>query len=734
MRISRRFPRSAGLAAALLLMSAGAALPGLHPSTAHAATGSGAPLATRGQAESHQQRLRDTISALRGKVKYVFVLYQENRSFDSYFATFPGANGIYSKPASQTPGYYQAITNTDGTTSTIQPFRIGPSYYAADTDDPDHSHASTDLKMDVVGGVPLMDKFAQTEERRFSPTGAPSLLAKQYGELTMAHEDCDTVPLLWNYAKNFTLMDNIYEQMTGPSTPGNLSILGAQAGQTQQVLHPAQGYGGTANGNGGPGLPVLNDTCPLWGSRTDPYSATTGTPYNSVTECHNTGSSPTGGPNPTTSSFQTNLTYAALPVSFEGPNALTTFTNNNDLGGGSDIADLTNSVVSGTATVSDTSAVAATDSQVVPWGWYEEGYGANDPATANGGNAPYASYIVHHNGPQYFGYIMNNPIEHRHLHSLTDFFGDVQGDKLPTAGGAYYVKGGYQNIQGLKPTDPDPTVQKNFIGDDDHPAYSDAQISEALVAREVDAIARSPYWSQSAIIITYDDSEGDYDHAQPPIQNNGPASTSFIADGPRVPFILISPYSKQGVVSTPGDHGSVVKFIDAVFGLTPLATLPAEYQARQTARTVGISGTGSATQANYGPDDALTPGITDLVDAFDPAKLNGSVAPLPATLAEVPAGFTLFPTQEGQGCREVGITPVQPLAGESNVAPTDFNPRPSTNPGMFVPVGGGGGNATPELGSGELLATSLVPVALLLLYQRRRRTRRASDRTNSARV
>lgn len=736
MRLSRHFPRPAAFVAALLLTtSAGVALPSALP-RADAATHAGASAATRARGASRQERLQDTIANLRSKVKYVFVLYQENRSFDSYFGTFPGAQGIYSQPASQTPGYYQTITNTDGTTTTIQPFRIGPGapYYAADTDDVDHAHSRIDAKMDVVNGVPQMDKFAVTEEQKYSPgTITETLKAKQFGELSMAYEDCDTVPLLWDYAKSFTLMDHIFQEMSGPSTPGNLSIFGAQTGQTQQVLHPQQSIVG--NGDSGQGVPVLNDLCPLWGSLNDPYSSTVGTPYNSVQECHNT--DPPFAFSGHTTSYQTNLTYPTLPVSFEGPNAIATFADNNDLGGGSDIADLSTSVVSGTTALSDTGAVAATDKQVVPWGWYQEGYGASDPATVtNGGpgitgNHAYASYITHHNGPQYFGYIINNPIEHAHLHDLTAFFDDVQHGKLPAAGGAYYVKGGYYNIQGLRPTDPDPAVQANFTGDDDHPGYSDAQISEALVGREVDAIARSPYWSQSAIIITWDDSEGDYDNVQPPIVDYGPSGTGFITDGPRVPFIVISPYSKQGIVSTPGDHGSVVKFIDTLFNLTPLAALPNEYHARQVAATTGISGTGSTTEPNYGPDDALTPGIDNLVDAFDPARLDGSASPLPATLAEIPAGFNFFPTRNGQGCREAGVTPVGPRQGESNAVPADFNPRPSTDAGVIITPPPP--SQTPELGSGELLVIGIVPIALALVYrQRRSRRRAASQGSNEA--
>jgi len=219
------------------------------------------------------------VELLRKKVKYVFVLYQENRSFDSYFGTFPGADGLFSHTAAETPGFFQTLINTDGTLGTIHPFRIGPAdscakslvngaastaCYAADTDDIDHSHPRIVAKMDILNSVAQMDNFAQVEERKFSPTGNPSLKAKQFGELAMAYEDCDTVPLLWQYADEFVLFDNIFQSMTGPSTPGNLAIIGAQNGQTQWALHPNEAF--TGNGASGPGLPMVNDADPFWGS------------------------------------------------------------------------------------------------------------------------------------------------------------------------------------------------------------------------------------------------------------------------------------------------------------------------------------------------------------------------------------------------------------------------------------------------------------------------------------
>ena len=96
------------------------------------------------------------------------------------------------------------------------------------------------------------------------------------------------------------------------------------------------------------------------------------------------------------------------------------------------------------------------------------------------------------------------------------------------------------------------------------------------MATFVNAIARSRYWKDSAIIITWDDSGGFYDHAVPPQFERCPDGRPC-GDGPRVPFILISPYAKSGVVvHDTGDTGSVVKFIDALFGLPASSSLPDE--------------------------------------------------------------------------------------------------------------------------------------------------------------
>ncbi len=590
---------------------------------------------------------------LRKKIKYVFVLYQENRSFDSYFGTYPGADGIYSRKPQETPGFTQPLIDTNGTTGTIQPFRIGPRQYAADTDDVDHSHPMIVAKMDIQDGVPKMDRFALMEEKKYMKSGTSTLIAKQMGELAMAYEDCDTIPLLWQYASRFVLFDHIFQEMTGPSTLGNIAIIAAQTGQTQWALHPNQAY--TGDGAHSPGVPVINDDDPFWGSPVDPTPKAEKMPINP----HDFGGQ--GKPN-----TQINLTFASLPLTLQGKQLKSVA--RQDRNPTTDLEDVRH----------DIPFISRRQQAPVGFGWYEEGYGSgkvdmdDGPEDASG---LHAAYITHHNGPQYFGYIANNPRMRRQLHGLHPFFDALKQKTLPEQGGVFFVKGGFQNIFGMAPADHDIRARASFNGDDDHPGYSDAQISEAMVAKAVNAIAASPYWKESAIIITWDDSEGDYDHVPPPIRAKGPQG-SVISDGPRVPLILISPYARTHYVAhAQGNHASVVKFVDAVFNLPPLAFLPDE----QRARKLGEKEFG---QKDLGPQDAITPGVTNLLEAFSPARLLGKAEPLPASYVEIPDSLVQhLPQETGYGCKDLGILTTDRRLHIANKIPDDFNPRPKTTPG-----------------------------------------------------
>jgi len=568
------------------------------------------------------------LTELQQNVKYVFVIYQENRSFDSYFGTFPGADGIYTNPPAETPGFTQQIENVNGTMSSITPFRIGPAQYAADTDDVGHAHPELISKIDVVGGTAKMDRYAITEEAAHTTGALPTLAAKQYGELTMAYEDCDTIPLLWNYANRFTLFDHIFQSHVGPSTLGALEIISAQVGETQYGLHPSEGY--TGNGSGGATVPVTNDTNPHW------------------------------GPGVTVPGPQLNLTFATLPLTLAGTSVTSLAAT--DPTAATDFADVED----------DLTSIHATGDAAQNWGWFQEGY-ATEPGETAGVSA--ASYVAHHNGPQYFGYLANSS-ERKNLHNLGGFFSEISAGTLPATGGVFYIKGGTHNILGLTPSDPKPSLASVFLGDDDHPGYSDAQISEANVADAINRIAASKYWNQSAIVLLWDDSEGDYDHVQPPLTEIGPGTgnspADYLAYGPRVPLLVISPFSKiNTVVHTVGNQASVIKFVDELFNLTPLGSLPDELKGAADAKALG--------HANFDATDATA--VDDLTDAFDPGRLAGTTAPLPASYAEVPGTYVFnLPSKTGIGCGAIGVIPVDYLRGVENNIPADFNPRPSSDP------------------------------------------------------
>jgi phospholipase C len=183
-------------------------------------------------------RVPEIVKLLRDKVKYIFVIFQENRSFDEEYGTFPGANGLFSQSEKKTPGFTQFIMNTDGTLSTIQPFRLDQEWLPWDLDDVSHAHNAMVEKMNIVNGKPTMDKFALVEESLHYDAQFPTLAAKQYGELEMAYIDGNTIPFLWNYASKFVLFDNIYQTIIGPSSPNAIAMIAGQSGSTQWVEHP----------------------------------------------------------------------------------------------------------------------------------------------------------------------------------------------------------------------------------------------------------------------------------------------------------------------------------------------------------------------------------------------------------------------------------------------------------------------------------------------------------------
>jgi phospholipase C len=536
-------------------------------------------------------------SLIRQRIRYVFVIYQENRSFDHYFGTFPGANGIYTA-AARMHGFsqYNPVAKRE-----THAFRVvAPELGLL-------NNARTLVDAGIHGGA--MDGFAgaQAAWAQTLPLAAQKGLgmtdaaeAASVADEAMAHVDCDTIPYLWMYASRFALYDSFFQGVRAPSAPSNVEIIAAQNGETEYARYGAAGppYTAEPKGVGGRGVPMFVDLDPAWG------------PYNAVDF---------------SAQKQVDQTYATVLLNLEGAEAgrLTNYTQ--------DVGD-------------DIAFLRAKGYVPVNWTWYEQGY-------ANSADPQRLTLVTHHLAPHYFGYIAQNASMDRQVADITQFASDVEQAKLGS-GGLFYLKGGFGSNQGLRPPNAAPHT---FLGDDDHPGESDSQIAEADVAALVNLIARSKYWSQSAIVITWDDPGGFWDHVPPPKWLVCPDGQAC-GNGQRVPLLLISPYARNGVVHEYDDQASVIKFVERLFNRTPLARLPEE-----------------ARFAPFGPRDASDE-TGDLSGGFDAARLRGDRPPIAAASAIVPDEI-VGTIRSRWSCKSIGVDPVAPPPGTSDAPPADFNPH-----------------------------------------------------------
>ena len=610
-----------------------------------------------------------TIERLRAVVKYVFVIFQENELFDNYFGTFPGANGIYSdgrqpRAPKDTPGFAQKYKSfATGELVAVEPFLIGPNENANAVDSVDHSHIGLARKLHVSGNVALMNQFALDEYSRFAVKGGTMNEArgKQFARLVMSHVDCDTIPFLWQYASRFVLFDNIFATEDSPSTPNVVAMISGQAGETQWVKHGPNGRSYIArNLPGTIQAPLVTDPEPFHGSQFD------STVMNRE---------PAGAKEPyQDNDVATNLNFASLALTLLGRNAKAVM--NQDIDQKNDLSGIKR----------DIEFIASHNGNPVAWRWYEEGY--DREPTDNAATASHDSYISHHEAPQFFGYIANNPELKGNFRGLDDFFTDVAAGALPPDGGVFYFRGGYANTAKqepyVRPGTPPNKAQKirAMRGDDDHPGYSDRQISEAMAARVVNTIAGNPeIWKQSATIITYDESDGLYDHVPPRILSYGPDGLP-LARGIRVPLIVISPYARVHAVShVEGDHNAVIETINAIFGLPALANLPDEAQALAAGRAPPFNGPNGVVQNYLGPRDINSQISGDLLSAFDPKRLLGLEPLLPGSYASIAdEAVNSFPHYGSRGCATLGIVTEDRRQDIANTIPPGFNPCPRPIP------------------------------------------------------
>src|SRR5436309_2878925 len=156
-------------------------------------------------------------------VKHLVVIFQENVSFDHYFATYPVAANPEGEPAFAARPSTPAVNGLGDDLMTNNPNSAAPfrlSRAQAVTCDQDHGYTHEQQAMNSG----LMDKFI--EFTAVANENCDDGIGKR---LVMGYYDGNTVTALWNYAQNFAMSDSFFETSFGPSTPGALNLI---AGQT----------------------------------------------------------------------------------------------------------------------------------------------------------------------------------------------------------------------------------------------------------------------------------------------------------------------------------------------------------------------------------------------------------------------------------------------------------------------------------------------------------------------
>jgi phospholipase C len=184
----------------------------------------------------------------------------------------------------------------------------------------------------------------------------------------------------------------------------------------------------------------------------------------------------------------------------------------------------------------------------ISWAYYGGAYNAavafqHDPTSTNPLVQIGQAYCNICNFESYATKIMGDPAQRAaHIKDATDFFAAIDNGTLPEVS---YVK-------------PDGLI-------DGHPASSKLDLFEGMVENVVDHLNANPeLMASTALFITFDEGGGFYDsgYIQP---------LDFFGDGPRIPLIIVSPFTKGGHVNhTYSDHVSILKFIERNWRLKPL--------------------------------------------------------------------------------------------------------------------------------------------------------------------
>jgi phospholipase C len=152
----------------------------------------------------------------RSKIKHVIVIMQENRSFDQYFGTYPGANGI-----PRQNGVPTVCSPDPQTGQCIKPYHDSSDINAGGP------HSSASAILDIDGGK--MDGFVTTLRPAQKSCENPTIpgCAKGAAPDVMGWHDAREIPNYWAYAQNFVLQDMMFEPNASWSLPAHLFMVSA---------------------------------------------------------------------------------------------------------------------------------------------------------------------------------------------------------------------------------------------------------------------------------------------------------------------------------------------------------------------------------------------------------------------------------------------------------------------------------------------------------------------------
>ena len=446
------------------------------------------------------------------KIKHVVIITQENRSFDSYFGTYPGAEGIPMKDGKP------AVCLPDPARGGC----VAPFYSTADVN-AGGPHSPDDATADINGGA--MDGFVAQAEKGIAhcePT-ATDCRYKSKATDVMGYHDRTQLPVYWDYADHFVLQDHMFASVAAGSLQAHLYMVSEWSAKCTKAGDPSSCFN-TLQG-------------------IDPEPEQDNFEKSLIGKCQ-----PDAGPQPCRDALQAagispDLAGQAAQIAAAGCKRTDSFTACKSAVNGADLPPMLKDKLALAAKTLSRPDYAWTDltyllhKHSVPWAYYvfngTEPDCRNDAATCQPVKQD-AETPGRWNPLPYFDTVKEDG-EQSNIKPLDGFYDDARQGRLPA-------------VTWVAPTD----------AVSEHPPAR-IRTGQQYVAGLVNAVMSGPDWDSTAIFLNWDDWGGFYDHVPPPaVDSNG--------YGLRVPALVISPYARKGYI----DHqvlsqDAYLKFIEDDF-------------------------------------------------------------------------------------------------------------------------------------------------------------------------